>query len=1236
VNTNDVFLFVPGLAGDSLLGNYKNETLIAKARAEGKINNLDIENLDLWLFDFTKLKIHGKITGLPEMKGTGFDLTIDALSTHLTDISPFIDTAILNNFSLPEFVLVKGSASGKLDDFNAEISVNTTFGDISAGASYQKTDTAQRDTFNIDFETKELMAGRILGDTIYKNLSMSGNVSGTGAGSDSMAATAYLKVQEAGYNHYSYQNIDAFAKMNGAVFGVEIKSGDPNIRFNLNASADLRQDKQSYSSKIQVDSLNLAALHFIGEEMIISTSVSADAHFTSVKNLGGKITATNTKLSQGDFVAPVNLIELDAQFSEDNLIADLKSDLLDATLEGNVEPQKLPGVMLAMINQYFGITGSEDVPPGNSMSFNLDMHLPETFKKLISNDFDLSDIKNMNGFYNSDNNRLSAEMLINDLVYNGVNLDTLQLKVNGENDSLSLTFDFKKINYDTITISNFSINEAIKNGTIRSEIKIADTAGIPRYLFANIIELTDSTIRIEFLQDGLIMNGDKWTVEKDNFIKLYPNKVESENFAFTSHDQLVGLDLKTGSPILTFRKFDLLNILDILEFKRHGHLLQGKLDGNLTFPGVDNQQLFHAKLAIDSLFFLDTLAGNFSFNAEIDSSNLNFEVVLKNDLNQISAAGSIVNWNENPEFNINMLLDFQALAVLERYSMGNISEMSGKMLGNISLTGTPDDPEILGSVGFEETALRVNSLNFRTRLRNEKLTFDKNGLLFNDFKIEDASQQKLTINGNILTKNYRDFDFDLRMVTTNLQPVNSTAADNKTFYGNLFIDTDITLKGNQNTPVIDATIKINKGTNLTYALPGSELQLITPEGIIHFVDHSAGIDSATIVGAGEFLTDSIISRISGIDLTNNLEIDEEAKFTIVIDPRSGDYLTIGGRAILSLAVDPGGNQTITGIYEVKSGVYQLSFYGLVKKTFTLQQGSNISWSGKPMDASLNIVAAYEVTTNSVALVANETSSMSDSEKNIYKQRLPYTVLLNINGFLAKPEISFNITLPDKYMINYPQVASKLGQLNTPDMESERNKQVFALLVTGGFIADNPFASTGSTTSSIATTAARNSVNGILADQMNNISSKYVKHVDLNFGLTSYEDYSGESSEMRTELEVQVRKRFFDDRLTIEAQGYFDVEGSKNNYGGQSSQTMWGEFAVIYALNAQGEYKLRAYRENAYDFFDGEVAYSGIAFIFEKEFDTLKRKSKEERNNNRDSIQPSREGLKSNEIQTERE
>jgi hypothetical protein len=38
------------------------------------------------------------------------------------------------------------------------------------------------------------------------------------------------------------------------------------------------------------------------------------------------------------------------------------------------------------------------------------------------------------------------------------------------------------------------------------------------------------------------------------------------------------------------------------------------------------------------------------------------------------------------------------------------------------------------------------------------------------------------------------------------------------------------------------------------------------------------------------------------------------------------------------------------------------------------------------------------------------------------------------------------------------------------------------------------------------------------------------------------------------------------------------------------------------LTEDGVYKLRAYYQNAYDTFDGEYGYSGIALIFEREFD----------------------------------
>jgi hypothetical protein len=45
------------------------------------------------------------------------------------------------------------------------------------------------------------------------------------------------------------------------------------------------------------------------------------------------------------------------------------------------------------------------------------------------------------------------------------------------------------------------------------------------------------------------------------------------------------------------------------------------------------------------------------------------------------------------------------------------------------------------------------------------------------------------------------------------------------------------------------------------------------------------------------------------------------------------------------------------------------------------------------------------------------------------------------------------------------------------------------------------------------------------------------------------------------------------------------------------------------LTESGEYRLRAYYQNAYDPFDGDFSYSGVALIFEKEFDSLKRNRK---------------------------
>src|SRR6185369_12070614 len=122
---------------------------------------------------------------------------------------------------------------------------------------------------------------------------------------------------------------------------------------------------------------------------------------------------------------------------------------------------------------------------------------------------------------------------------------------------------------------------------------------------------------------------------------------------------------------------------------------------------------------------------------------------------------------------------------LEHLTFGKLSGMSGKLNGKISVGGTVAKPELNGELVFDQAKLKINSLNFQARINHEKISIQNKGIHFDNFVIEDAHEKKLEINGDILTTNFSKFEFDLNLSAKRFQAINSTKADNKTFYGDL-------------------------------------------------------------------------------------------------------------------------------------------------------------------------------------------------------------------------------------------------------------------------------------------------------------------------------------------------------------------------------------------------------------------------------------------------------------------
>ncbi len=388
---------------------------------------------------------------------------------------------------------------------------------------------------------------------------------------------------------------------------------------------------------------------------------------------------------------------------------------------------------------------------------------------------------------------------------------------------------------------------------------------------------------------------------------------------------------------------------------------------------------------------------------------------------------------------------------------------------------------------------------------------------------------------------------------------------------------------------------------MTIVLPQKEPGVEEREGVVRFVDMKNLENDSLFLSSIDSLNNS---SLRGIDVSINITTSKKAGFRLVIDQDNGDELYVKGEATLNAGVDLSGKVTLTGSYELTEGYYELNF-NLLHRKFTIQKESKITWTGEPSKANIDIKAIYIAETDALDLVQNQlASTASATDRNIYRQKLPFEVHLNMTGELLQPIISFDIILPDdkNYQLpsdNITTIEAKLAQIRMDP--SELNKQVFALLLLGRFIGQNPFESSGGGLD--ATFLAKQSVSKILADQLNQLASSLAWGVDLNFDVASTQDYTTGSKQDRTDLNVGLSKRLLNDRLVVTVDSDFQLEGQNSN---QNTTNLAGNIAVDYMLSRDGRYALRVYRKNNYQgILEGYVIETGVGFIVTLDYNYLK-------------------------------
>ena len=171
---------------------------------------------------------------------------------------------------------------------------------------------------------------------------------------------------------------------------------------------------------------------------------------------------------------------------------------------------------------------------------------------------------------------------------------------------------------------------------------------------------------------------------------------------------------------------------------------------------------------------------------------------------------------------------------------------------------------------------------------------------------------------------------------------------------------------------------------------------------------------------------------------------------------------------------------------------------------------------------------------------------------------------------------------------------KLNMLN--EDASALNKQVFALLVLGRFVQENPLQTEAGGTSSIV----RSTVGSFLSTQLNRLSSNLMPGSEINVDIQSYNEFQTGEAKGRTQVEIGIKKQLFNERLSVQVGGTVDVEGEKAKQNSASDIT--GDVTVEYKLTEDGRYRMKAFRHNQYEgAIEGQLIETGAGIVYVRDF-----------------------------------
>lgn len=1067
---------------------------------------------------------------------------------------------------------------------DAKLTLNSKLGLLKTNLKMNNINNIDNAFYEGTVNLKDFELGKVLGDSLIGQLSLNGNIKGKGFILENVNTTVKGEITKHQYKGYTYQNIKVNGQFKNKHFNGILKVKDPNIELDFNGLADFSGDINKFNFTSKVKHCNLKNLNLFTRDSIskISGNIDMKMNGNTINDMVGAIQFTNALYTNQKDKYYFKDFSIVSSFKDSIRNVSINSpEIISGNINGVFKFEEIGKLIQNSVGGLFSNYQPLPISLGQQVEFKFKIYnkIIEVFFPEIS----LSANTQISGEINADEDLFKLNVKSPQIkAYNTI-IDKINLLINSKNPLFNTQLKIKDFKSEYYRVSDFQLVNATINDTLffRTEFKGGELKKERFNLsFYHTINAENKLI-VGLQKSDVKINNTKWNIANNNAEnnKLEYDRIQNKftflPFKANSKDQEIKFSgkIKNKNKDLkfNFKKVNLTSItpkIDSLDLK-------GELNGSLNYVQVQQKIMPKADLKISDFHINKSHQGDLMLDIQGKNSFTTYDVLAsltRDNSENFMAKGQLDFSKTKPTINLNVEFNEFKLDAFSPLGEDVFSNIRGFAYGSVQVKGELNNPEMEGDLFLDQAGLSFPLLNVDYDMYGTSvIALKKRSFIFEDVNLKDTKHQTTgKLQGTITHHKFEDWKMNLNIATNNLLVLDTPPKEDALYYGTGFISGKAYIQGAIDNLAINVLGKTNKGTH--FVIPISDVKTVQQGQLIRYVNKNKKEDE-------KIRKQFISEKLKGVTLNFILEVTKDATVEMILDKSTGSYLKGKGTGNLQIGIDTNDKFEMFGDFFVDSGEYSFKYGGfLFNKLFTVRSGGNISWSGNPYTADINIEAVYRVSANPRLLLENITST----------RKIPINLITRFSGELFNSHREFDLEIPN----SSSTVASELEFKLKNSGDNTKALHFASLLASGTFYNEENLSA-------------------------NSAGLAYGTGLDILSNAFDY-IFNQADSKLKIKPVYVVGEKNKVDNIDVDDQLGFAVDYQLNDrilingkvgvpIGSKKQSTVIGELTIDFLLNEEGTLKSSIFnRQNEIQYTEEEEGYTqGVGLSYQIDFDNGK-------------------------------